>query len=82
MTSLPGARPPTAASVAAIASPVRYMVTPSQLTRAGAERSKPAAARRPGSAPAARSAGTNVTPSGTVTRACASARRFQSWVAG
>ena len=61
---------------------VRYMVTPSQPTRAGAEPSKPAAARRPGSASAARSAGTNATPSGTVTRACASARRFQSWVAG
>ena len=82
MSSLPGARPPSAASVAAIASRVRYMVTPSQPTRAGAELSKPAAARRPGSAPAARSAGTKVTPSGTVTRACASARRFQSWVAG
>jgi hypothetical protein len=82
MTSVPGARAPTAASVAAIASAVRYMVTPSQLTRAGAELSKPAAARWPASAPAARSAGTNVTLSGTVTRAEVSALRFQSWVAG
>ena len=79
---MPGARAPTAASVAAIASLVRYMVTPSQPTRAGAELSKPAAVRQPVSASAARSAGTNVTPSGTGTRADASARRFQSWVAG
>jgi len=82
MTSVPGAKAPIAASVAAIASLVRYMVTPSQPTTAGAERSKPAAARRAGSASAARSAGTNVTPSGTVTRALTSARRFQPWVAG
>ena len=82
MTSLPGARSPSAPRVAAIASPVRYIVTPSQLTRAGAELSKPAVTSRPGSASAARSAGTNVTPPGTVTRACASARRFQSWVTG
>jgi len=65
------------------ASRVRYILTPSQLTSAGAALSNPARASGPGSEPdAARSAGTKATESGTLIPAPASAWRFQSWVTG
>ena len=81
-SSLPAARPPTAARVAATASAVRYMLTPSQLTSAGRLRSNPSAVRRSGSGSVSRSTPTNVSPSGGVMLAAASRSRFQLWVAG
>ena len=55
----------------------RYMVVPSQLTKAGAAKSKPAWRRRPCSESRAKSTGTNLTFSGT-----GAIRRFHSCVAG
>ena len=82
MSCVPGANPLISARVWLIAAPVRYMVTPSQLTRAGRDGSNPARARRPDSESRSKSTATKLTVSGTVIPADARCARFHRWVPG
>lgn len=81
-SSLPRGRRPRTASVAAIASSVRYMATPSQLTSAGRSGSSPAARRAAIRSPDSKSTGANTRPSGEASPAAVMRSRFHRCVAG
>ena len=82
MSCVPGANPPISAKVWLIAAWVKYMVTPSQLTRAGRDGSNRASARRPASESRSKSMATKLTLSGTGIPAAARWSRFHCWVPG
>ena len=79
----PGASAASWRSVAAVASLVRYMLTPVDATTAGRSGSKPAAANPSHQlSPVSKSIGTNRSQSGTPKPTSTRRRRFHAWVPG